>query len=306
MLKFINNVNIIQPYNKLQEIDMSDRVQFEAMLEALINEDQAAAKEIFHNIVVNKSREIYEELLESDFGPEEPEEPEEDEDEIADDSADTSNPFGATDDDEEPEEDEDEDEGELSDRVMDLEDALEDLKQEFEELMAGEENEPEHADMFGGEEGEDFDTEDDEFGGEEDEFGSELPDDEDEVKEVHMYHHDGDKNKENDEFEQFMEYVNKVSLPTHGDNGVQTRSAIAGKNDMGGTTANITKSFATQKGGTQGGLLNPSTQPQTGGNINVPGAKSASKLKPVGKGHGAEKKGTSDKPANGKSMIGSR
>ena len=46
---------------------MTDRAQFEAMLEALINDDQASAKEIFHNIVVGKSREIYEELLESDF-----------------------------------------------------------------------------------------------------------------------------------------------------------------------------------------------------------------------------------------------
>jgi hypothetical protein len=53
---------------------MTDRTQFEAMLEALINEDQESAKEIFHNIVVAKSREIYEELLETDgFGiPPEP------------------------------------------------------------------------------------------------------------------------------------------------------------------------------------------------------------------------------------------
>jgi hypothetical protein len=49
---------------------MTDKAQFEAMLEALINEDQETAKEIFHNIVVAKSREIYEELLESDFGSE--------------------------------------------------------------------------------------------------------------------------------------------------------------------------------------------------------------------------------------------
>jgi len=46
---------------------MTNRAQFEAMLEALINDDQETAKEIFHNIVVGKSREIYEELLESDF-----------------------------------------------------------------------------------------------------------------------------------------------------------------------------------------------------------------------------------------------
>ena len=53
---------------------MTDRAQFEAMLEALINEDQETAKELFHNIVVAKSREIYEELLEADFGKSEDEE----------------------------------------------------------------------------------------------------------------------------------------------------------------------------------------------------------------------------------------
>ena len=56
---------------------MTDRTQFEAMLEALINEDQETAKEIFHNIVVAKSREIYEELLAEDFSVEEEAEEEE-------------------------------------------------------------------------------------------------------------------------------------------------------------------------------------------------------------------------------------
>ena len=46
---------------------MTDRNKFEAMLEALINEDHEAAKDIFHNIVVGKSREIYEKLLAEEF-----------------------------------------------------------------------------------------------------------------------------------------------------------------------------------------------------------------------------------------------
>ena len=58
---------------------MTDRAQFEAMLEALINENQEEAKEIFHNIVVAKAREIYEELLAEDFGAEEEGEEEEEE-----------------------------------------------------------------------------------------------------------------------------------------------------------------------------------------------------------------------------------
>ena len=275
---------------------MTDRAQFEAMLEALINEDQEAAKEIFHNIVVGKSREIYEELLAEDFGaPEEEEEEtfpageeeEEDEEETSD------NPFAS----DEEGDDEEAGEGDLEDRVLDLEDALEELKQEFEELMAGEESEPEHADMFGGEE-------EDEFGGEEDEFGAELDDEDEEVTEkaIHHYHHDGDKADQ--EFNEFMEYVNKVALPKHGDNGVNTRSSVAGKNDMGGTTANIAKNFSTQTGGTQGGLAAPSTQPQTGKNVNVPGAKSATKLSNVSQQ--PMKKSGSDTAQNKKSTIGSK
>ena len=285
---------------------MTDKSQFEAMLEALINEDQETAKEIFHNIVVGKSREIYEELLESDFAdPEEDEDDADDEagfpdaeekEDDAEDDAEDESPFDMDAD----EEDEGED-GDIKDRVLDLESALDELRAEFEELMAGEENEPEHADMFGGEEDE-FGGEEDEFGGEEDDFGAELGDEDEEMKEVHHFHHDGDKADR--EFNEFMEYVNKVALPKHGDNGVQTRSAIAGKNDMGGTTANIAKSFSTQTGGTQGGLLNPSTQPQTGKNVNVPGAKSATKLSNVSQQ--PMKKAGSDTAQNKKSIVGGK
>jgi len=52
--------------------------------------------------------------------------------------------------------DADEEEGEeedLEDRVVDLEDQMEELMAEFEALMADEAEEPEHADMFGAEEG---------------------------------------------------------------------------------------------------------------------------------------------------------
>jgi hypothetical protein len=279
---------------------MTDRTQFEAMLEALINEDQETAKEIFHNIVVAKSREIYEELLESDFKVEEGENPfadkeeegeeeseeegeEEGEEESGDDSEDDVG-GDATDDfvsdvDGEEGDEEDHEGGDVEDRVMDLEDALEELKAEFEQLMAGEENEPEHADMgaepeMGGD-----------MGGMDAMGGEEQP----------------------DELAAMMEYVNKVSPPKHGDNGVNTKSIVAGKNDMGGTTANIAKSFSTTSGGTQGGLLKPTTSIQDGGNINKPGAnagKTAFKKKEPG--HGAEKKGAPDTAPDKKSLIGSR
>jgi hypothetical protein len=286
---------------------MTDRAKFEAMLEALINEDQETAKDIFHNIVVGKSREIYEELLESDFPP--AEEEEEEESEPADDAED-DDAFGGEDDETDDAEDddafggEDDDddmggEGDLEDRVMDLEDALEELKAEFDELLAGEESEPEHDDMFGGEEGEEGE-EGDEFGGMddmggEDDFGADMADDDSEVKEIHHYIHNDDQEMDegDQEFNQFMEYINKVALPKHGDNGVNNKSVIDNMpNNMGGKV--IGRSSEVTTGGTQGGLLAPKTSPQTGGNVNVPGAKSATKLHSVKKGHGTERKGSGE------------
>jgi hypothetical protein len=270
------------------------------MLEALINDDQAQAKEIFHNIVVGKSREIYEELLAEDFSQdtgnpykkessEEEEMPMEEDDEMSpmeasdeeddemdmdseEDDADAEeddgeeNPF----DDEESDEEGDED---LEDRVMDLEDALEDLKAEFEQLLA-DEGEEDSMDMGA-----------DDIGGD---MGG------------------MDMDAEVDELASLMEYVDKDAPPKMGDNGAYTRATVASKNDMGGTTGNMTKSFSTEKGGTQGGLLKPTTAAQDGGNVNVPGAKNATKLSPVKGGHGAEKKGSSETAPDKKSLIGSR
>jgi hypothetical protein len=278
---------------------MTDRKQFEAMLEALINEDQESAKEIFHNIVVAKSREIYEELLAEDFdleeGPEdgveapveEPaveafgDEEETDDEEGSDDEVggDAGDDFVSDVDGEEDGEDLSDEE--QTDRILDLEDALEQLKSEFEQLMAGEEGE-EHmgGDDMGGMD--DMDA----MGG--DEFGGDMGGDEIEDESVRS----------------MFEYVDKVSLPKHGDNGVNTKSIIAKKNDMGGTTANIAKNFSTEKGGTQGGLLKPTAKVEDFGNINKPGAnagKTAFKKKEPG--HGAEKKATGDNGDRGADSL---
>jgi hypothetical protein len=75
---------------------------------------------------------------------------------------------------------------------------------------------------------------------------------------------------------------------------------------MGGTTANIAKGGESNKGGTQGGLLNPSTKDLNSGNVNTPGSKSATKLSSVAKGHGAEKKGAGESGAATRSIIGSK
>lgn len=290
---------------------MTDRAQFEAMLEALINENHDEAKAIFHNIVVGKSREIYEELLSEDFTAEEAndaigggapaEEPameeeaddaeDDGEEEPADDAEDDSeeepmddeegeeNPFGG---DEEGEEEGDA--GGMEDRVMDLEDALEDLKAEFEQLMAGEEGEE-----MGGMDDMDMGAEPEMDMGAEPEMGGE------------------------DELAGLMEYVNKVGGQTYntfgkmGDNGQNTRSIVAGKNDMGGSTANIAKSFSTEKGGTEGGLASPKAGDLTSGlgsihnRVDSKAGKTAFKKKEPG--HGAEKKGAGEKADNTTSML---
>ena len=239
---------------------MTDRAQFEAMLNALINEDQDAAKEIFHNIVVAKSREIYEELLESDFEQQEMEEafpaaeeeeeeegPAEDDEEAMDDEEgdeeSEEDPFGDEEGDEEGEGSMDD--AEQSDRILDLEDALEELKAEFEQLMAGEEGE----DMGGMD---DMDGMDD-MGGMDAEPKMDMG------------------IGEEDELAGLMEYVNQVGGKTYntfgkmGDKGANTKPILASKNDMGGTAGNIAQNFSTTKGGTEGGLAKPSAGDLTSG-----------------------------------------
>ena len=49
---------------------MADRNKFEQMLEKLVNEDKKGAEELFHEIVVEKSRTIYENLLEDELADE--------------------------------------------------------------------------------------------------------------------------------------------------------------------------------------------------------------------------------------------
>jgi len=80
---------------------MADRNKFEEMLERLINEDKEGAEELFHEIVVEKSREIYENILEDDL---EIDEADEDEDEDIDEAMDDDE------DEDEVEESKDEDE----------------------------------------------------------------------------------------------------------------------------------------------------------------------------------------------------
>lgn len=164
--------------------------KFEQLIEYVINDEQAKARELFHDIVVEKSRTIYEEMMEKEEieedaeeeieeGVEEIEEGEEEEIEeglggdAADDMIDDIEVEEEGMSEGEGEEEfgafggEEEGEGDLEDRVVDLEDKLDELMAEFESLMGDEAGEGH--DDFGGEEefGDDDFATDDGFGGEE-------------------------------------------------------------------------------------------------------------------------------------------
>ena len=273
--------------------------KFEQLLDYLINEETQKANELFHQIVVEKSRGIYESLIS--------EEEKKEEDDKEDDVEKTDENFGfgsgeqvieiggePADDlmtdvgmDDEGEEDEmamdaefgDDSEmggdGDVEDRVQDLEDELESLKAEFEALIAGE--------------GSDMESEEGEEEGEE---GEEEGEDEEDV---------------------LREYTEQVGGKQYnqfgkmGDDGQNTKSIVAGKNDMGGTASNIAQGGEAKGEGTKGGLLNPSAKEENAGNINVPGGnagKTAFKKKEPG--HGAEKKGAGEQAGNTKSPLGSK
>ena len=315
---------------------MSDQNKFEKMLELLVNEDKAAAEELFHEIVVEKSRDIYESLLEDEAevdeaDDEEVDESDEDLDEADDEEVDESDedldenfsldtfeveaddkPFGGdTTDDlandlgmEVPGEEGDddmgdaEDDADVEDRVEDLEDALDDLKAEFEKMMAGDgEDDGEEADDDA-EDDMDMDAEEPEEEAMAFEAADEEVDESDEEVE--------EDTTEKSASETMREYVEKVTA-TMGDNGVNGKSAVAKPNNMGGTSGNLNQagSDASSETGAgkkiAGSALNDQNAKDIGtGNVNVPGGKAAKAGKTVPAGHGAEKKGageTADKAA---------
>lgn len=310
---------------------MADLNKFEEMLEKLVNEDRAGAEELFHDIVVEKSREIYENLLETDLEEEEVDEATDEEvdeatdeevdeatDEEVDESeeeveegfdldefevepveADAGDDFiddvmdGGDDD----EEGDDEDEGDMDDE--DMEDRLVDLEQELDKLRAEFE-----AEM--GDEGDDMDADDEDEEEAEESFdlGMEEATDEevDEAadEEVEETTDEEVEEDEKSEAEQMREYVEKVTA-TMGDNGANTKSPVAGKNDMGGDASNLVQGGDADTGGTGAGAPKEDNM----GNINVPGGKAAKATKAMPKGHGAEKKGAGETADNKKSTIGS-
>jgi len=262
---------------------MADLKKFEEMLERLVNEDKEGAEELFHEIVVEKSREIYESLLETDL-----EDDDEEVDEATDEEVDES-------DDEELDEADDEDLDEADDEELDENFNLDEFEVEADPMDAMMGGDPADAMMgdvempdMGDEEGEEveggdmedrvmdledaledlkaeFDAlmagDDGDMDGEEEpemDMGADMDDEEGDMddeegeepeEESYAFESDKDKSKETKykktAGEQMREYVEKVSA-SMGDNGANTKSIMAKPNNMGGTSANIAKGTTEQ------------------------------------------------------------
>lgn len=234
----------------------------EQMLEHVINEDKEQAQELFHQYVVEKSREIYESLIEDDFELEESDELEFDDSEEADLGGDATDDLA---DELDAEVESDEGGDEVEDMFDDLESIVDELQAKFNELSGGESDE------------EEFDLNDS------DDEEIDLDDSDDEEIDL----------DDSDDEEVVREYVEKVS-PKMGDHGDNTKSTVAGKNDMGGTAKNIAQGGASKGEGTKGGLAAPSAKEDNAGNVNKPGGKAGVKHLKSQPGHGAEKKGSGD------------
>lgn len=218
--------------------------KFEQLVEFIINEDEAKAQELFHEIVVEKSREIYNQLVK---------EADETDDFVSDIEADEDGDNMDMDmdmDDDMDNMDMDDDHHadvggneEVEDRIVDLEAALDELKAEFDAMMAGDENEMEA--------------------------------DDEEVEEADDFDFFGEADEEEDEDDMVREYVEKVAAPKGEDH--KATSPVAGKNDMGGTTSNMVK------GGTENGRTAPKAQQMSTGNKNVPGGKQGLEKAPAPK-----------------------
>lgn len=335
---------------------MSDKSKFEQMLEKLVADDRTAAEEIFHDIVVEKSRSIYEGLLENDIkdieveetskedskeeetteaskeakeddkveektseeskeddaveeaskdetSKEEETKEEESKDEEATDESlldieqtqvapveaggdatddmvgDIEAPAGDMDNGDDSEKGEEE----IEDRVVDLEDAIDDLKAEFEKMMGDEDK------------GDDAEGDDAEDNGDEKEDEA-VVDQSAEGETLQVAPELGEQPavetaEPKTASEEIREYVNKVGV-THTDGSDNSKSPVAGKNDMGGTASNIAK------GGEETGSKAPAPKEDNAGNINVPGAKA----KPVA---APKAKTSTEDDSSAKSTIGS-
>ena len=265
---------------------MADKNILEQMLGHLVNDDKQKAEELFHEYVVSKSREIYEQLIEAEMDDEEEEEVDEASEE-------------------EKEEGED-----------DLEENFEDIAYEGDDEMPDMGGDP--TDDLAGEMGPDEEG-NDEFA---DKAPEELFQDLDSIVDELQAKFDamngddmGDEEmKDGFDLATVREYVEKVPAGHGAEKKGQGEKADGNatglkfqKNDMGGTSANILGGKNGQDGGYPGAgstikgssLLKGKPQLQDGGNVNTPGAKNGNAFSTKEPGHGAEKAGSKESADKG-------
>ena len=274
---------------------MADKNTLSQMLESLVNGEQQKAEELFHEFVVARSREIYEGLIESEMKDDEEDDEEVDEaakdDDAEEDQVDENFEDIAI-------EADDEDGGMMGG------DPTDDLEGDLDAEMGGDDedmSDKSEEELFMDLEAivDELQAKFDELKGEED--GEDMGDmgDDEEVK-------------DDFELETVREYVEKVAPAKMGDNGANTKSIVAGKNDMGGTTANILNGkeeagVMANQGQLKGsGLLKGTPKEDNAGNINVPGGKAGSAFSKKEPGHGAEKKGAGENAENKQSLFRGR
>ena len=275
--------------------------KYEQLIEYIINEQEDKARELFHNIVVEKSRDIYESLMDEDqmdetidqydqqgsladeIQQDETDGLGEDDEEMGDIELDGGDDDMGADDmggddglgDIGGDDDMGGEEGDVEGKFQDIKAAIDDLQAEFDKLMGGDEG----GEELGG----------DDMGGEEEPaFGESIEEVEEAVGSGSGSGASGSgiaeavkgsgsgksgsgksgsgksgsgksgSGKAMTEAEMMREYVEKISAPSNtegtpvgtgqgGDKAsVNTANPVAGKNDMGGTAANIVKGGSEQ------------------------------------------------------------
>jgi len=331
--------------------------KYSKLIEFIINEQEEQARELFHTIVVERSRQIYESLIdETDLegiggnqvdsmvdeitndeeGVSEDEDFDSDEEEFDDSEEDFDDSEEEFDDDGDLEGEEEfgGEEGELEDRVMDLEDALDELKAEFDALMSDGDGE----DEFDADDVDDVDDVADDGDVADDMGDDEVAGDDMSMMPMEAKKKDvkvmpkKDAKKKMTEAERIREYAEKIGDAFPGNQGSpngsmvgtghgtekqgekNTKSVVAGKNDMGGTAHKFDQGGANQDpSGTpsknpsgllkQGGELIGKVQNRPGGDAGKTGYKSSAG-KEYSKNHGAEGQTTSGKvTVNSKSVV---
>lgn len=287
--------------------------KFEQLLDYLVNEETEKANELFHEIVVEKSRDIYESLIaeeEDESMDEAHDEEDESMDEAHDDEEDesmdesyeeetTESIYGEEEEDFPVQDQTDDFEDDTMDQdfgdemgsdmgddsapadkgdIRDLEDALEELKAEFEALLAAEQNEEENEPGIHGEPSP-LDTMDDEDGEESDEEDEEGEEDDEEGEEDDEGMTESRQVKS--QSERMREYIEKVSVSMVDGEGVGS-----GRGDKAGQTGHDSGKSPVSSG---------SGKPQSGANakniVNDTSKHTEDGTRPTGKVGGLVKSG---------------